>query len=233
VGEKSVNLHLAELTMKLAGRPYALNEAGGLDCFSSVAAYLSMRGVEIPEEFEGYSVLDYKDLFLSDPDTAKGLMVELIANLLDEINPHFAMAGDVLLAKPKEAESSKGQAESENGFPLNSPPTSDLPVGDVVGPPTSDLPVGDVVGPPTSDLPVGDVVGPPTSDLPVGDVVGPLSALRSTLRALSSPLYASLFLAIHGGNGSMLGATIERGLVPLPIRAFDVLRAFRVREGGT
>jgi hypothetical protein len=220
VGEKSVNLHLAELTMKLAGRPYALNEAGGLDCFSSVAAYLSMRGVEIPEEFEGYSVLDYKDLFLSDPDTAKGLMVELIANLLDEINPHFAMAGDVLLAKPKEAESSKGQAESENGFPLNSPPTSDLPVGDVVGPPTS-------------DLPVGDVVGPPTSDLPVGDVVGPLSALRSTLRALSSPLYASLFLAIHGGNGSMLGATIERGLVPLPIRAFDVLRAFRVREGGT
>jgi len=202
-----MKLRLAELTMKLAGRPYALNEAVGLDCFSSICTYLAMRGVEIPEEFEGYSVTDYKDLFLSDPEMAKELMVKLVESLLDEIDPHFSMAGDVLLAKPKEAESSKGQAESEDGFPLNSPPTSDLPVG--------------------------DVVGPPTSDLPVGDVVGPLSALRSTLRALSSPLYASLFLAIHGGNGSMLGATIERGLVPLPIRAFDVLRAFRVREGGT
>ena len=170
-----MNLHLAELTMKLAGRPYALNEAVGLDCFSSICTYLAMRGVEIPEEFEGYSVTDYKDLFLSDPEMAKELMVKLVESLLDEIDPHFSMAGDVLLAKPKEAESSKDQA----------------------------------------------------------DVVGPLSALRSTLRALSSPLYASLFLAIHGGNGSMLGATIERGLVPLPIRAFDVLRAFRVREGGT
>ena len=189
-----MKLRLAELTMKLAGRPYALNEAVGLDCFSSICTYLAMRGVEIPEEFEGYSVTDYKDLFLSDPEMAKELMVKLVESLLDEIDPHFSMAGDVLLAKPKEAESSKGQAESEDGFPLNSPPTSDLPVG---------------------------------------DVVGPLSALRSTLRALSSPLYASLFLAIHGGNGSMLGATIERGLVPLPIRAFDVLRAFRVREGGT
>ena len=159
-----MKLRLAELTMKLAGRPYALNEAVGLDCFSSICTYLAMRGVEIPEEFEGYSVTDYKDLFLSDPEMAKELMVKLVESLLDEIDPHFSMAGDVLLAKPKEVESSKDQA----------------------------------------------------------DVVGPLSALRSML-----------FLAIHGGNGSMLGATIERGLVPLPIRAFDVLRAFRVREGGT
>lgn len=140
MGQNGVKLHLAELTKNLTGRPYALNDPRGLDCFSSVREYLIMRGVEIPDEFDGHSVQDYKALFISDPDTAKKLMVKLVESLLDEIRPAFTLAGDILLAK-----------------------------------------------------------------------------------------HIDTFLAINGGNGFMLGATIEVGMVPLPMRAYKILRAFRVR----
>jgi hypothetical protein len=136
-----------------------------------------MRGVEIPEEFEGYSVLNYKDLFISAPDTAKTLMVKLIENLLDEVNPHFTMAGDVLLAT--------SQPSTDDGRPQT------------------------------------------VVDIERSAVVGPLSALHDGGHRSS---VGGHFFAIHAGNGSMLGATVERGLVPLPIRAFDVVRVFRVRE---
>lgn len=38
------------------------------------------------------------------------------------------------------------------------------------------------------------------------------------------------FLAIHGGNGVMLAATEERGIFPLPIRVYEISRAFRIRR---
>jgi len=138
-------LKLTQLTTQLVGQPYALSDPGGLDCFSVIMNYLRLRGVNVPDEFKGRSTQDYRDLFLSDPDEAKRLMIEFVSEFMTEIRPTFAFAGDVLLAHTK-----------------------------------------------------GD-------DAP-----------------------SQYFLGIHGGNGCLISATEQKGVVPIPIRAVDISRAFRI-----
>ncbi len=55
------------------------------------------RGVAIPDEYEGITRDTYKDLFLKDPGKAKEIMLRFIGDYLEEIPPHKALAGDILL----------------------------------------------------------------------------------------------------------------------------------------
>lgn len=51
-------------------------------------------------------------------------------------------------------------------------------------------------------------------------------------RTPGSETLSQSFLAIHGGNGCMLAATEEKGIYPLPIRVYEIVRAFRIRRVG-
>ena len=84
----------AQLTAKLVGQAYKL---GQVDCFSAILQYLEFQGVEIPDEYQGQTRDTYAQFFQDDPVAAKGLMVAFMAECLDEIKPHQAFAGDIML----------------------------------------------------------------------------------------------------------------------------------------
>ena len=138
-------LRLARRTMELVGKPYALNDEAGLDCFSLIVQYLQSYDIEIPDNFNGKSTATYKNYFTVDPVEAKQMMLDLMSSLLIPIDPNYAVAGDILFACPKD--------KLEQGF-----------------------------------------------------------------------------LAIHGGNSSMLAATTEKGVTILPMGLYQIQKAFRVRR---
>ena len=85
---------------RLVGRPYALGDQGrGLDCFSSIYAYMAEAGQELPDEYQGLTLQTYADLFRADPARAKTIMCEFMGAVTDEIEPGKARVGDVLLLK--------------------------------------------------------------------------------------------------------------------------------------
>lgn len=92
---------LARYTSKIIGRPYRLGgsaDARGADCFSSIWDYLFQRlGPEkLPEQYEGLTMNTYADLYKEDPEQAKCIMIRLMKDLLHEIHPNKAAAGDIL-----------------------------------------------------------------------------------------------------------------------------------------
>lgn len=90
----------AALISRIVGTPYALGDhARGLDCFSSIYAYMAEAGQELPGEYEGLTLETYADLFRADPGKAKEVMVGFMGAVADEIDPARARVGDVLLLK--------------------------------------------------------------------------------------------------------------------------------------
>ena len=90
---------LAEITSCYLMRPYALGSRDGFDCFSLIHDYLGRVGAELPDEFQGQTLQSYASLFDRDSGEAKRVMVEFVASVTDEIEPHRAFAGDILLLK--------------------------------------------------------------------------------------------------------------------------------------
>jgi len=94
---------LAAITSTLTGKPYALGDPGaGYDCFNLVHQYLTLKGADLPTQFEGETIRTYADLFRRAPVKAKKLMVEYVASVTDEIPVSRAFAGDILLLALKE-----------------------------------------------------------------------------------------------------------------------------------
>ncbi|MEG6551907.1 hypothetical protein V6C53_16885 [Desulfocurvibacter africanus] len=87
----------ARLTTGLLGRTY---ELGRWDCFAIVIRWLEIKGVEIPEQFEGVGRDDYAGLFRRAPEEAKALMLRFLDALLAPCDPRLAQAGDILLVRP-------------------------------------------------------------------------------------------------------------------------------------
>lgn len=97
---------LARYTSEILGRPYRLGGAAGetgADCFNTLWAYLQMRyGAEnLPTEYEGLTIDTYADLYQKDPEQAKCIMIRLIKDILSEISPERAVAGDILRVECK------------------------------------------------------------------------------------------------------------------------------------
>lgn len=94
---------LARYTSKIVGIPYKLGGMAGengADCFNTIWAYLSER-INLPVEYEGLTIDTYAELYERDPDQAKCIMIRLMKDLLEEIPPHQAIAGDILLVNIK------------------------------------------------------------------------------------------------------------------------------------
>lgn len=96
---KRPHICLAEITRAYVDRPYALGRAcsEGLDCFSFVYDYMARLGMDLPAEWRGLTLQSYADLYQSDPEEAKRIMVEFIGEHAQEIAPVQAFAGDILL----------------------------------------------------------------------------------------------------------------------------------------
>ena len=56
-----------------------------------------MRGIELPEEFNGVTLDTYKQLFQDEPAKAKKVMVEFIDSVLEPIPGYKAIPGDIYL----------------------------------------------------------------------------------------------------------------------------------------
>lgn len=134
-------LNLARRMAQYVGRPY---EAGATDCFSLVYQFIGER-MALPDTFQGLTMQDYYPLFESDPVRAKQIMVEFCEAHLEEVQPAYAFAGDVLLVHLRKRNSSP-------------------------------------------------------------------------------------FLAIHGGQTTLIAATKDRGVVAMPMQAFDILRGWRCQQ---
>jgi len=93
---------LSRFTKQIVNRKYDL---GQCDCFSLILDYLKFQQVDYPDSFKEVTRETYPDLFKSDPDQAKSLMVEFINELLDEKKRAFRSPGDVLLIRLKNSDS--------------------------------------------------------------------------------------------------------------------------------
>lgn len=94
---------LVELTKDYMGSPYCL---GSNDCFSLIYDYMGKVGVDLPEEWEGLTLLNYAQLFEDDPKEAKDKMIEFVGTVANEIPVGMAFAGDILLLRLKESSDS-------------------------------------------------------------------------------------------------------------------------------
>lgn len=86
-------MSLSWLSTQIIGQPYQLGE---MDCLGVVLRWLDMRGVELPQEWEGFTANDYAQVYKTDAETAKCLSVALMDCLLPPIDPRRALPGDVL-----------------------------------------------------------------------------------------------------------------------------------------
>ncbi|WP_041281518.1 DUF6950 family protein [Desulfocurvibacter africanus] len=87
----------ARLTSELLGREY---ELGRWDCFALVLHWLELRGVQVPEQFEGVGRDDYAELFRRAPEEAKALMGRFFDTILEPCDPRHVQPGDILLVRP-------------------------------------------------------------------------------------------------------------------------------------
>lgn len=90
---------LARYTSTITGLPYKLGgpaDVKGADCFSVVWDYLLYKNINLPNEYEGLTIDTYAQLYRTDPEQAKCIMIRLMKDLLMEIPPHSAVAGDIL-----------------------------------------------------------------------------------------------------------------------------------------
>jgi len=83
-----------EISQQLVGKKYSLGEC---DCFRVVLMFFDIVGVGYPKEFKGVTVSNYKDLFLSDPISAKELMIDFLDSFIESIRPAYYISGDILL----------------------------------------------------------------------------------------------------------------------------------------
>lgn len=91
---------LASIMARLVGRPYCLGDLSrGLDCFSLIYQHIELMGYTMPAEFEGMTLGNYADLFLSDSSRAKEIMLGFVRSMLECIPPSRAFAGDVLVLR--------------------------------------------------------------------------------------------------------------------------------------
>jgi len=100
-------MSLIRFTSQTMGRPYRLGgyaDQKGADCFSNVWDYLGKK-MDLPKEYEGLTMGTYAELYRQDPEQAKCIMICLMKDLLIEIPPHEALAGDVLRVSAKIGES--------------------------------------------------------------------------------------------------------------------------------
>lgn len=94
VGAEACNMKLSAISKEFIGKPYSLGEC---DCFSVVRDYLSANGVTLPTEYAGYDIVNgYAELWETDPDRAKGLMMAFFAEHTESIPAHAMKAGDIL-----------------------------------------------------------------------------------------------------------------------------------------
>jgi len=97
-------MNLAIMTAKYVGTPYKLggwSREEGFDCLSLMLSIADDRGIEVPEEFEGVTRETYAELWETNKKKAERLLFKFAASLGQEIPPHRAFAGDLLIAKSK------------------------------------------------------------------------------------------------------------------------------------
>lgn len=87
-------MKLSTISKQFVGKPYRL---GGCDCFSIVRDYLVARGIDLPKEYAGYDIVNgYAELWETEPEKAKGLMMQFFAEHTEHIPTHAMKAGDIL-----------------------------------------------------------------------------------------------------------------------------------------
>ena len=76
------------------------------------------QGIKLPEEFEGYRIADYPEIWLADKRLAKTLLLRFVMSIGERIKTYQAFVGDLLvLQQPGTGEISIG-VHSGNGYAL-------------------------------------------------------------------------------------------------------------------
>ena len=90
--------NLATMSASIIGKPF---ELGCTDCFMLVINYLRQRGVSLPEEHSGYTLQSYPELYQTNPNYAREVMVSCLDSILSQIPANRVAPGDILLIKLK------------------------------------------------------------------------------------------------------------------------------------
>lgn len=94
----NAGFNLAKMSALVLGKPF---ELGCMDCFMLVIDYLRQRGFQLPEEYNGYTLQSYGDLYLDNPNRAREVMVGCLDVMLKQIPAGKVVPGDILLIKLK------------------------------------------------------------------------------------------------------------------------------------
>lgn len=91
-------ISISDFTQQCIDKQYCL---GDVDCFALILDYLELSGVEIPDEFYGWTRNNYAEFYKQDPEHAKQIMINFINSILSQVKPVFAKPGDITLFKLK------------------------------------------------------------------------------------------------------------------------------------
>ena len=91
---------LAKISAGYVGQEYDL---GQMDCFLLVYKYLQERGFCKQVKFKGWTLENYANRFVSDPEKAKEIMIEYVGIQLPSIHINRSVPGDILLLQLKKS----------------------------------------------------------------------------------------------------------------------------------
>jgi len=86
---------------KYVGKPFVKGGHGpdGYDCVGFLYAYLSETDHPLPEEFEGWTLETYPDLYTEDLPKAEEVLLRLFDAVGAGVEPNRAIAGDVVIVR--------------------------------------------------------------------------------------------------------------------------------------
>lgn len=120
-------MKLIDYSRKIAGTPYCaggIDPSVGLGCFTIVYDWIKVHIPNLPEEYHGYTLVNRRQLYDADPNSANEMMIRFFDEYLEFIKPSFAFVGDILWTSViwKDAEYFASAIHAGNGYMLGATP---------------------------------------------------------------------------------------------------------------
>jgi len=99
----SLDIKIANSMMQFIDSNYVVdNPTQGWDCLNFIMTFYSDLGVEMPREFEDWTLENYGRRVAENPDKAHKTFERFVTTLGEEVNPAYMGRGDLLLFRVKD-----------------------------------------------------------------------------------------------------------------------------------
>jgi cell wall-associated NlpC family hydrolase len=91
---------IANAISKFIDRPHAIGDPSkGWDCLNSLLDFYRECGVSLPDEFEGYTEVNYPGRWAKNPKKCRQVLERFVLSLGNPVQPEYLQRGDLLIFK--------------------------------------------------------------------------------------------------------------------------------------